>query len=358
MYKIYDHIKPVKGYLRTMLLDVNNHKYVFIPNNILNKNNIYINDNNYITYKKATGISLDPDYIVLIDPKDEVNFIKSNYKWNNPFDITNAIIDIGDKKIDDNIYRDKLNNISVMHIQLRFISNCDMDYLLYLVNFFNNIAIRSIQIVLNYEIKENIDNYYKLINIDKVTKIEIFNYNEDKIDRYVNPYKIIYFYKRGLDINECGKIGIEYFTLCQNHYYESLEYNTCLNRKLSINQDGYVCNCPSASITYDHISKCNIRSLINKNSFNNCWYLSKDKIFVCKDCEFRHICTDCRVFIAEKSIIYSHPTKCTYNPYIAKWKDEDGYISVCEIGEYVNGKFILNKHKINNINALNWKEEV
>ena len=53
-----------------------------------------------------------------------------------------------------------------------------------------------------------------------------------------------------------------------------------------------------------------------------------DKIIVCKDCEFRYICTDCRIFIKDNNNIYSQPLHCNYNPYIAKWEGESEYIPV------------------------------
>ena len=40
-----------------------------------------------------------------------------------------------------------------------------------------------------------------------------------------------------------------------------------------------------------------------------------------KDCEFRYICTDCRVFIQEDANILSKPLKCNYNPYTALWEN-------------------------------------
>jgi hypothetical protein len=46
----------------------------------------------------------------------------------------------------------------------------------------------------------------------------------------------------------------------------------------------------------------------------------KDQIDVCKDCEFRHIRTDCR--IRRNDNIYSKPTlKCGYSPYTNEWED-------------------------------------
>ena len=45
------------------------------------------------------------------------------------------------------------------------------------------------------------------------------------------------------------------------------------------------------------------------------------KIHVCKDCEFRYICTDCRAYIEDPNDILSKPLKCGYNPYTAEWSE-------------------------------------
>ena len=74
-------------------------------------------------------------------------------------------------------------------------------------------------------------------------------------------------------------------------------------------------------------------NVINNPNFKKLWKKHKDLIHVCKDCEFRYMCTDCRVFIKDSKDIYSQPAKCSYNPYIAKWEGEEGYYTV---EEYLN----------------------
>lgn len=49
--------------------------------------------------------------------------------------------------------------------------------------------------------------------------------------------------------------------------------------------------------------------------------ITKDKVSVCKDCEFRYICTDCRAFVSSPDDPYSKPAKCSYDPYTATWAD-------------------------------------
>ena len=51
--------------------------------------------------------------------------------------------------------------------------------------------------------------------------------------------------------------------------------------------------------------------------FKNYWTINKNQIKVCKDCEFRLICIDCRVFVDDDTDIYSKPKKCKYDPYQA-----------------------------------------
>ena len=55
--------------------------------------------------------------------------------------------------------------------------------------------------------------------------------------------------------------------------------------------------------------------------FKKYWFINKDQIAVCKDCEFRYICTDCRAYIENPEDMYSKPLKCAYNPYTSEWEE-------------------------------------
>jgi SPASM domain peptide maturase of grasp-with-spasm system len=94
--------------------------------------------------------------------------------------------------------------------------------------------------------------------------------------------------------------------------------------------NGEIKNCPSLSRSFGNIKDTTIAEAIAKPGFKDLWSIRKDDIDVCKDCEFRYMCTDCRAFIKDPDNIYSQPAKCTYNPYIAKWQGEEGYVSVEE----------------------------
>ncbi len=119
----------------------------------------------------------------------------------------------------------------------------------------------------------------------------------------------------------CGNINKDYFSFTMDHYTESQHHNTCLNRKISIDVDGNIKNCPSMKDNFGNIKDTTLEEAINKPHFKKYWNIKKDDISVCKDCEFRHICTDCRAYIENPQDITSKPLKCGYNPYTAEWQE-------------------------------------
>ena len=57
--------------------------------------------------------------------------------------------------------------------------------------------------------------------------------------------------------------------------------------------------------------------------------MTKDHINVCKDCEFRYCCHDCRPDSLSNDV-YAKPWYCTYNPYSGEWIDVEEYIDFLE----------------------------
>jgi SPASM domain peptide maturase of grasp-with-spasm system len=171
-----------------------------------------------------------------------------------------------------------------------------------------------------------------------VEKLMQKNFIINRLTIYSSPFNRVKNLKHSFVINtkenftdnQCGVIEKENFTQNIYHITEALHHNTCLNRKLHIGKDGNVKNCPFSSKVFGNILSENIEQEVKSKSFQTYWNIKKDEIKVCKDCEFRYVCTDCRVFIKDKNDIYSQPAKCTYNPYVAKWAGEDGYITVEE----------------------------
>ena len=124
-----------------------------------------------------------------------------------------------------------------------------------------------------------------------------------------------------IDEKSCGVIHDIYFHANIPTFTESQQHNTCLNRKISIDKDGYIKNCPSMLHHFGHISETKLEDVIKNPEFTKYWNIKKDDISKCKDCEFRHICTDCRAYLENPEDLYSAPLKCGYNPYTCQWED-------------------------------------
>lgn len=107
----------------------------------------------------------------------------------------------------------------------------------------------------------------------------------------------------------CGIIKPEFFGINIEFFSEGNAFNTCLNRKISIDVEGNIKNCPSMKISYGNINEKQLIDISNLKKFKEIWNIKKDEIEICKNCEFRYICTDCRAFTKEDSL-YSKPSKC------------------------------------------------
>lgn len=64
----------------------------------------------------------------------------------------------------------------------------------------------------------------------------------------------------------------------------------------------------------------NLKEISSKESFRKYWYINKDQIIICKDCEYRNMCSDCLAFICDQKDILSKPLKCSYDPYCCYWE--------------------------------------
>ena len=122
----------------------------------------------------------------------------------------------------------------------------------------------------------------------------------------------------------CGQIHPAYFVTNLEAFSEAQKHNSCLNRKISIDARGEIKNCPSLPRSFGNAREASLHSALAQRDFTALWSINKDQIAVCKDCEFRYICTDCRAYLSDPSDLYAKPSKCTYDPYTAEWRDAEG----------------------------------
>ena len=352
------------GYYQSTLLDIHNHKSKRMPKSVsrflkvADKKPIseivsLFHDeptvNEYISFLIKEGICF------LSNKTDVKQMRKLSMLWDYPALISNSIIDITKENFGDlKAFLDGFS-FSNTNIQFRFLQDSvTSDEIIQIIQKVIKWEIEYAEFCFDSKYEESV--LYYLLTIDRRIGnivVKIFD----------SPEKKVFMYDKMNVIKTDGKISelkCGSFTLNENveHFCESQNHNTCLNRKLCIDKDGYIKNCPYMKHHYGHISNTNIEDVVNLPEFQKWWYIKKDDIDICKDCEFRHMCTDCRAFIKDPENIYSQPAKCTYNPYICKWEGEDGYVPVEECGTYSRETgFVPDKKRIKKLNKQIWGDE-
>lgn len=324
MYKLYADNVVTKGINRDLLVDFSRNKITLIPKSItlliesLDSNTKAVSADD----KKIINDLLANEIIFELDADESELFPKLNLEWDFPADISNAVIEVVRnnslqiKEIMEEL--EKLNCLYFTFIISEEINDYDINILQEIL--FNS-SIISFSLVLNYFKSERLFSLIDSIkNLPRLkNKIIVFNCNDTNFEeRFVD---LISIRKVPYNHNCCGCIKKDNFNINLYLYTESQNHNTCLNRKISIDGKGYVKNCLSMKENYGNFKDIFLKDIVDKDTFKKYWNITKDKIEVCKDCEFRNICTDCRAFIDSPSNIYSKPLKCGYNPYSNVWEE-------------------------------------
>lgn len=102
--------------------------------------------------------------------------------------------------------------------------------------------------------------------------------------------------------------------------------NSCWQGKINITCDGYVSPCIMGENFIDknfNLKRNSLAAILNDYLIPKFWSLSRDKIEICKDCEYRYVCKDCRPMCIENNNIHNRGKLCTYNPYNRQWEIPD-----------------------------------
>ena len=334
-FKLFANCIMVKGFKRSIITDLQKNKLHLVPNDleeIIRKSTYSKIDQIYTEYGVENQTVIHEYFQNLIDlelgffcSETELNFFPTlNLDFNLPFKISNSIIEnIYEIDVYKNILH-QLESLGCQYIEIVFydlIENSDLEKIL---NLFFYSSIKHIGLYIKFDSTKN-KKYIKTLTSKKLrlTKIIIHSSEVEKalsVKDY-NLNNILYTKAKIESFNFCGAVKKEYFAVGMYHFTESQRHNTCLNLKLSIDKNGNIKNCPSMLESFGNIKDTTLEEALNNPNFKKYWNINKDQIEVCKDCEFRHVCTDCRAYMEDPENQYSKPLKCGYNPYTNEWSE-------------------------------------
>ncbi|SDZ93506.1 SPASM domain peptide maturase, grasp-with-spasm system [Chitinophaga terrae (ex Kim and Jung 2007)] len=334
--KLFACCVPVKGHTRSIICDIQRMKYHFIPNTLYeilinheNKSLAYIKEyygnEHDETIEQYFTFLLESEYAFVCQEKDIARFPKLNLSWQSPSLITNCIIDLSEEqlKLDFSDISKQLDEVGCNALQIRCYQDIKLENIAEILKAFSRSRLKHIDVLLKFNPSYTTQDYEPLfVNNPRLFFLTLHSANENIIfDPQGTTLCVHLTTKKITSAADCGCINPSYFSPNIATFTEAQNHNSCLNRKISIDSSGNIKNCPSMNKNYGSIRNTTLKSIAESKSFKELWNLNKDKISVCRDCEFRYICTDCRVFKTDDTDIYSKPAKCSYDPYTATWAE-------------------------------------
>lgn len=119
--------------------------------------------------------------------------------------------------------------------------------------------------------------------------------------------------------SHCGQVHPALFAVNMGAFTEASSANSCLNRKISVDEYGEIRNCPSMPRSFGNAARVPLAAALEADGFREHWGVTKDQVATCRDCEFRFVCTDCRAWVRDPADARSKPARCSYDPYTAEW---------------------------------------
>ncbi|MGF7081405.1 grasp-with-spasm system SPASM domain peptide maturase [Mucilaginibacter sp. UYCu711] len=326
-FKLYANVVPVKGAKRFIICDLQRQNYHYIPEEMYELL-IHYSDKT-IEELKTIYISYEDDIIdeyvkFLIDKEygfitaEPENFPSIDLKFELPERINNAIVDVNwDSDHDFYDIFNQLDDLDCKNLEIRFYDIVTFDSLAKILKSTTGKRFKNISVYLKFypDIAKGIEQFFFANSFGNIGIIFVHSADETKYET-VSLTDICYSKHIISSADCCGIISKKYFNINLPTYLEGLHYNTCLNKKIGIDVHGNIKNCPSMVKSFGDIKSMPLGSVIENEVFKKPWGITKDQIEICKDCQFRYICTDCRAFVSDN---YQKPYKCSYDPYLDIW---------------------------------------
>lgn len=336
-FKLFACCIPVKGAAASLICDLQRGTYCDIPNSLFTILTEYAEkDFEELVEIFGDKETLNEYFDFLIH--NEFGFYTSTpdrfpplqEKWEHPSAITNAIIDFDDNSAHElrAVFR-QLETLGCVDLQLRFFNKVlHRDTPENALKLLRNSRVAKIELILPFQPFLTESYIVQLCKQHpRIHQITVYGHQEQlKLNVYAgNPKELIAYVSYTDQVirseTHCGIIDPQYFVISTDTYMESKLFNSCLNRKISVSKEGFIKNCPSMTEHFGHISSTSIIEVVADQKFRKLWGVNKDQIAVCRDCEYRYICTDCRAYVADDDL-FGKPRGCSYDPYTRTWQSE------------------------------------
>ena len=311
----------VHGHKSSLIVDLGRRYFLQVEKKVLTEIESKLN----ITYKSGNNFIdflIESDVLFLISEEDKNNFIPLNKRWVEPSIIDNAII-----KCSPNLYESVFNVLEELlcyNVTIIAAKEEIKDLSAFLTFLSKNIK---------YKIFQNVNIYLEETYHTKMkNNIAQFMNETPNVQQlfFIKNKKTFEICKSYMDHRQAMASTSEiistknriFFNPTIYFYLDSLFFNTSSNKRLFIDKKGELKNNEYDSEIYGNIvnlSSDEVKAIIQSRYFQKKWKISKDKVEICKDCEYRYICEDLTPIVRGADQKWYRAEKCDYDPYLSSW---------------------------------------
>lgn len=345
---------PVKGARQSIICDTQRGEYRIIPNDLfclLTECNGWqvkklleeYGEENRATILEYLDILEEQEFIFYCDSVEELSlFTDISMDWDFPALIANAIIDAGaDSEHDFAAIVPQLEDLGCANLELRLFAIREPAWLDTFFKTLETSIIEHVNLVLPHNPADQLKDYEELfIRHTRLMSVIVHSCEDEGLLKAKAPRGMAICFTPQViaDSSCCGFIHPQQFNSTIDFFLEAQQHNTCLNRKISIDVNGEIRNCPAMPRSFGHTGHTRLADALAHQDFARYWLVNKDQVSVCRDCEFRYICHDCRAFTEDPGQLYAKPLRCSYNPYEARWMDAEIEAELTEKAEAMTVK--------------------
>lgn len=362
LYKRFEDCIPVKGYQRSLLCDLTRQRHHFLPNeltDILQKN--IINKDEYALvegFDECFDFLNENEFIFETTEQELTFYPPMSLEWDYASKISNAVLEIGQgNKYDIHKTLNQIMDLGCRFFTFIFDFKIDIEKLNEIAKHFEDSSVYAIEFICKHNDLLKQDELRTFLQKNnRISFVAFYEAEQNIVNEVKGARGNIVFSKKTINHSEC-LVNPAYFSNNMSFFTESQKHNTFLNRKLAINKDGDILNYLGYQNTFGNVKVCDIEPIISTPEFQKLWFVNKEQMDICKDCEFRHICVDSREPLQRNDETWYFQQECNYNPYICKWNYEDNFVPLNACGIYSTAnEFKMDTEKIAELNRQLWTD--
>ena len=294
---LFEFCRVVEGVERSIICDFQKEKVKFIPNEMvavieLLKTQPFQQVKNYFhddadIFNSYIEFMLNEGFAFFTSEKDLFKPMESY--WASPETINNALIEYDFKQYDLFKVLRSLDDLGTKFIEFRLTnySTDNLQELIDIATFCENSVLRSIRFLIPHTSNENCRKITE--ELSKFALLECVVFYACKTNKILNNNnQQTIFTTQSLENITHSNIDRKYLINSLTHYFECQKYNPYYNKKVAITKNGDIKNCIKNKAVFGNIEKTTIESIVTKESFQEFWTASHDKIVGIKDSELRY----------------------------------------------------------------------